>query len=78
MIPLEEMVLIPKTSKKLTDHQKQQLKDLVEDLTKQVNTFTEQPTEKRTYNNYSQYFRDLIIPVKLSTPISTSISYKTI
>ncbi|MER2077875.1 hypothetical protein SAMN05421670_0833 [Psychrobacillus psychrotolerans] len=33
--------------KKLTDHQKQQLKDLVEDLTKQVNTFTEQPTEKK-------------------------------
>lgn len=32
---------------KLTDHQKQQLKDLVEDLTQQVKTFTDQPTEKK-------------------------------
>ncbi|MCZ8532448.1 spore coat protein [Psychrobacillus psychrodurans] len=29
---------------KLTDQQKHQLKELVEDLTKQVNTFTNQPT----------------------------------
>jgi len=32
---------------KLSDHQKKQLKDLVEDLTKQVNNFTEQPTDKK-------------------------------
>ena len=32
---------------KLSDHQKKQLKDLVEDLTKQVNNFTDQPTDKK-------------------------------
>jgi len=32
---------------KLTDQQKKQLKDLVEDLTQQVKTFTDQPTEKK-------------------------------
>ncbi|QUG41551.1 spore coat protein [Psychrobacillus sp. INOP01] len=29
---------------KLSDQQKKQLKELVEDLTQQVNTFTDQPT----------------------------------
>ncbi|OES45357.1 hypothetical protein [Domibacillus iocasae] len=40
-------VNIDKAKKKLTDEQKQAFKELVEDLTKQVNSFVKQPSSKQ-------------------------------
>jgi spore coat protein W len=40
-------VNIDKAKQKLTDEQKQAFKELVEDLTKQVNSFVKQPSSKQ-------------------------------